>query len=123
VGATGDDVDFILREGYLEAIHRGTYSEYPYKKFITGSIQACKDQGVDLLFVDISTLAEFHPTSTQRYEMGTLASQLGKGLSRLAIYGTPEQIEEQFGTLVARNRGLDIQAFTDRNEALRWLQG
>ena len=123
MGATGDDVEFILREGYLEALHRGTYSEHPYKRFITGSIQACKDHGVDLLFVDISTLAGFHPTATQRYEMGNLGSQLGKGLSRVAIFGTPEQIEEQFGSLVTRNRGLDIQAFTDRNEALRWLQG
>jgi len=123
VGATGDGIEFIPREGFLEAIHRGTYSEHPYKKFIAGSIQACKEHGADLLFVDISGLSEFHPTATQRYEMGTLGSQLGKRLTRLAILGTREQIEEQFGTLVARNRGLDIQAFTDRNEALRWLQG
>jgi len=123
VGATGDGIEFIPREGYLEALHRGIYSEHPYKKFIAGSIQACKDHGVDLLLVDISTLEGFHPTPTQRYEMGNLGSQLGRGLTRVAILGTPEQIEEQFGTLVARNRGLDIQAFTDHSEALRWLQG
>jgi len=59
VGATGDGIEFILREGYLEALHLGTYSEHPYKKFIAGSIQACKDHGVDLLFVDISGLSGF----------------------------------------------------------------
>lgn len=123
MGATGNDVEFIPREGYLEAIHRGTWSEHPYKKFIAGSIQGCKEQGLELLFVDISGLSGFNPTATQRYEMGTLASQLGKRLTRIAILGTPEQIEGQFGTLVARNRGLNIQAFTDRSEALRWLQG
>jgi hypothetical protein len=123
VGATGDGVEFILREGYLEALHRGTYAELPYKAFIAGSIQACKDHGVDLLFVDIAALSGFNPTATQRYDMGNLASRLGKELRRVAIFGTPEQIEKQFGTLVARNRGLNIQAYTDRGEALTWLKG
>ena len=118
----GDGVEFIAGDGYVEARHSGTYEPQSYKKFIAGSFQACKDHVLRLLLVDISAIRNFNPTATQRYEMGSLGSQLGREVDRVAIVGTVEQIEQQFGTLVARNRGLNIQAFTDREQALRWLQ-
>jgi len=116
-----DGVELLSREGYFEARHRGAYSPGPYKEFVAASIRSCLDHQRDRLLVDISGLRDFNPTATQRYEIGSLASKLGTGLARVAVFGTVEQIEAQFGTVVARNRGLDVRAFTDRDEALRWL--
>jgi hypothetical protein len=53
--------------------------------------------------------------------MGDLASKLGKGLARIAIFATAQQLDTHFSILVARNRGLNVRPFTDRAEALRWL--
>ena len=118
---SNEAVELLPRDGYFEACHRGTYSPGPYKEFVAESIRSCLNRQRDRLLVDISGLRNFNPTATQRYEMGDLASRLRGGLTRVAIFGTPGQIEAQFGTVVARNRGLDVRAFTDRDEALRWL--
>jgi hypothetical protein len=119
--ALSEGIDFIARDGYFEARHAGTYSEAAYKTFVVQSLQSCIDAGRDLLFVDISALSGFHPNPMQRYEMGRLGSQFASQLTRVAVFGTPRQIEDQFGALVAQNRGLNIRAFVDREEALRWL--
>lgn len=122
-GTAGGPVEFIPQERWLLARHRGTYSHEAYKRFIVGSIEACAGHGVTLLLVDLTSLAEFHPNTAQRFEMGALAARVAKEVRRIAILGTPEQIEEEFGSLVARNRGLNVQAFTDRDLALGWLLG
>jgi hypothetical protein len=114
-------VELIARESFVEARHRGTYSQASYMEFISRSIRACVERGLTLLLVDISELADFHPTMTQRYEMGSLGSTAGVGLNRVAVFLTSEQLEDGFASLVARNRGLDVRTFTDRDEALRWL--
>lgn len=117
-----DSVELLPREGYLEARHRGAYSQAAYREFIVRSIQACVEQRLDLLLVDISELTDFRPTATERYEMGILGSSAAMSLTRVAVFGTPEQVHGGFATLVARNRGLDVRSFTDRDEALRWLR-
>jgi hypothetical protein len=122
-GTAGDPIEFVPRERYLEARHRGAYSHEAYKTFIARCMDACGEHGMSLLFVDITSLTGFHPNAAQRFEMGSIAAKRGNRLDRIAILGTPEQVEQQFGTLVARNRGLNVQAFTDRDEALRWLIG
>jgi hypothetical protein len=119
--APEEAVDFLPREGYFEARHRGTYSPEPYKEFVEGCFRSCRDHRRDRLFVDISGLRNFNPTATQRFEIGALSSKLGMGLARVAIFGTVEQIEAQFGSLVARNRGLNVRAFSNRDDALGWL--
>jgi hypothetical protein len=118
---SGDRLEIIEREGYLEARHLGTYEASSYKVLMERSVQACKERTIPLLLVDLTDLAGFFPSTVDRYEMGALGARLAADLAKVAIVGTREQIERKFSTLVARNRGLNIDAFTDREEAVRWL--
>ena len=116
-----DSMQLTPREHYLEACHRGAYSQKRYLEFMVRSIEACAKYGLKRLFVDITGLTDFHPSTTQRYEMGNVGSTKGAMLERVAVLGTSEQLESRFSTMVARNRGLNVQAFTDRDKALEWL--
>jgi hypothetical protein len=78
---------------------------------------------VALLLVDLANLSGYNPSLMKRYEIGSLSSTLGKGMDRVAIFGTAQQLEGGFSTMVAQNRGLNVRVFTDREEALRWLLG
>jgi hypothetical protein len=109
------------REHYLEACHRGAYSHERYIEFMVRSIETCAKCGLKRIFVDITGLTDFHPSTTQRYEMGNVGSTRGALLERVAVFGTAEQLDSRFSTMVARNRGLNVQSFTDRDEALEWL--
>lgn len=116
-----DGVEVLARDGYVEVRKRGTYQDASFKKFVSQSIQACLERGLDLLLVDITEVKDFDPTDTQRYEIGILASKEGAALTRIAMLCTEEQLGSQFGSLVARNRGLNVQPFSRREEALAWL--
>lgn len=121
IATAQNDIQMFQREGYFEVQHLGTYVEHPYKKFIELTIQTCLERGYKLLLVDISKISGFNPSAGQRYEMGELAARLGRSLKRVAVFGTADQLGDRFGTLVARNRGLNVQAFTDREQGLTWL--
>ena len=42
-------------------------------------------------------------------------------LNKVAGIATSEQRGDKFGAMVARNRGLNVDVFVDRAEAVRWL--
>jgi len=47
---------------------------------------------------------------------------VSRDLVKVAVLGKREQIgSESFASMVARNRGLNVQAFVDRAEAVAWL--
>ena len=114
-------VEVVDGDSYLEARYLGSYSLPQYKVQMEISVRACTERKRDLLLVDITSLAGYHPTVMERHEIGILGAQLSRSLSKVAVLGTPEQIRDSFAATVARNRGLAIQAFVDRAEALRWL--
>jgi hypothetical protein len=112
------------RDGYLEARYLGTYSLERYRKQMELSTRACAEYGRSLLLVDITALQGFSPTTFERLELGTIKASLSRHLDRVAVIGTSKQIERnEFTTTVARNRGLLIEVFLDRGDALRWLLG
>jgi hypothetical protein len=120
-GTVIDSAEFLLQECFLEARYHGAYFPEAYKKFMIRCLEACTDYGVRLLLVDITSMSGFRPSTLQRFELGALAASVPTYASRIAVVGTSEQIEPKFACLVARNRGLNVQAFTARNEGLRWL--
>jgi len=53
-----------------------------------------------------------------------IGARLAPYVGRVAVLLSPEVIDpEKFGAQVARNRGLHVDNFTDRDEALAWLLG
>jgi hypothetical protein len=116
------DVEMIERKGYWEARYLGAYDKARYKKQMEMSVRACEEKKATLLLVDIRPLIGFTPSTQERYEFGRYGAEIARKLSRVSVIGTAEQIDpEQFATMVARNRGLQVRAFTDPKTAVEWL--
>jgi len=116
------DVEMVEHLGYWEARYLGSYTMARYKKQMEVSVQACIDKKATLLLVDIRSLAGFTPSTQERYEFGRYGAQISRDLDRVSVLGHADQIDtEQFATMVARNRGLKVRAFTDPKAAVAWL--
>lgn len=116
------DVELTEHGEYLEARYLGAYSLGKFKKQMEESIRACPERKKRLLLVDLRGLSGFNPKTFERHQMGALGAELSRGLAKVVIVGTPEQLDpELYAIRVARNRGLTIRGFVDREEAVRWL--
>ena len=116
------DLDLQERDGYLEARYLGRYSLERYKSLMERSTKACTERGLPRLLVDISDLQGYAPTMMERHEIGVAGAALSREIERVAVIATLEQVgPHAFATTVARNRGLSVQVFPDRDAALRWL--
>jgi len=119
-----NDVEMIERKGYWEARYLGAYDKARYKKQMERSVRACVEKKGTHLLVDIRPLTGFTPSTQDRYEFGRYGAEIAKKLTRVSVIGTAEQIDpEQFATMVARNRGLQVRAFSDPKAAVEWLLG
>lgn len=117
--------DLTLHAGY--AVHRPT-SDAPVPRLIDDLLAGlawCRDHGVPRLLADVRGVRRFEALdTTTRFQLGKRAAELASGKVRVAMVLTPEQIDpERFGESVARNRGLDVDLFTNEVEALGWLVG
>jgi hypothetical protein len=120
--AQEDGVEMVRHKGYWEARYLGAYAFARYKKQMEISVRACEEQDGVLLLVDIRSLQDFKPSTQERYEFGKYGAEISKKLERVSVVGEAVQLDpEQFATMVARNRGLKVRAFTDRNAAVEWL--
>ena len=122
--AVPGDVEMVEHQGYREARYLGAYTMARYKKQMEISVRACEEKKATHLLVDIRALTGFTPTTQERYEFGRYGAEISKKLARVSVVGTADQIDpEQFATMVARNRGLQVRAFTDPKAAVDWLLG
>src|SRR5262245_59732533 len=119
-GESGESVEILERDGYLEARYLGRYTFDAYVRQIETSVLACTGKNLDLLLIDITSLQGYAPTIYERHQIGVAGASLSRGLARVAVVASREQTGgDQFSTTVARNRGLSIELFEDRDEALR----
>jgi len=117
-----DDLQMVQREGYWEARYLGAYEKARYKNQMARSVRACEEHQGTHLLVDIRALTGLTTTTQERYEFGRYGAEIAKGHNRVSVVGTADQIDpEQFATMVARNRGLQVRAFTDAKAAVEWL--
>jgi hypothetical protein len=116
-------VAFTEREGYLEACFPPGDSVAVALDQGRELVRRCQELKPSRLLIDFSNL-KIHPSTLNRYEMGTIASQLAPNVGRAAVVAPPSLIDpEKFGVQVASNRGLPIDIFSDRAAAVAWLTG
>ncbi len=84
---------------------------------------ALVENNFNRVVIDISAIAE-RPTTFQQYKF---ASQLAKWLPeevQVALIARPDQTAElEFLEVVTQNRGVNQRTFSNKAEALEWLQG
>jgi len=115
-------IEVLAGGGFVETRFLGVYSIERFAEQMKASARACIDRNCDRLLVDISVLAEYYPTTLERYTIGTLGASVRRGLSKVSVIGTWEQVgRDQFASVVARNKGLPVSVFLSRDEAIAWL--
>lgn len=119
-GGSDAEVEIIQRDGYTDVRFLGDFSVEGFQRRAAAASQACRDGGSGRMFVD-ATCYNVSPTTLERYELARHAVTASEGLT-VALLLTPTFLDPaKFGLMVAQNRGLRVEGFTDRRKALDWL--
>jgi hypothetical protein len=119
-GSPLEDVEILVRSGYLEARFLGSFEVDRFNRQFKTAAAACRERKVSLLLLDCTGLRGVLTTS-DRYGIGEYAAA-EEGELKVAVLGTRVLVDpRKFGSLVASNRGLRNDVFTDREAALAWL--
>jgi hypothetical protein len=114
------EIEIVPRDGYTAVRFLGKFSVAGFQRRAEAAAQACRDGGTGRLFVDASAY-DVVPTILERYELASHAVKISAGL-RVALVVDPAFFDpNKFGITVAQNRGLTVDAFTDRQTAVDWL--
>ncbi len=90
---------------------------------LRGAAEYAQSFGLRELLLDGLALKGYEqPTILDRYQFISSLANIAAGVMRVAIV-LPEQVldPQRFGTLVATNRGLDANVFTNDEAAVAWL--
>lgn len=116
-----EQIELIERNGFLEAIVSGPFSLERFKSQMAAAVRATKEKRLKGLLLDVRGLVG-SPSTLDRHELGRSGVEM-KVDFRVAALITPEQAQDSFASTVARNRGVNVQTFTDRVKAWDWLHG
>jgi hypothetical protein len=115
-------IELVERNGYLDSRCLGPYSVAHFKKQLEASVQACTERKLNKLLLDITGISGYEPGELDRFEIGQFGAKIAAALSKVAALAGPEQLgRKMFEVRVARNRGLLIKGFVDRQDAVDWL--
>lgn len=108
---------------YLHVLVEGEHDSYDIsRRFWSEIATECERLGPSRLLVE-EDLKEQLPSIADTYQGAAERQEMGLAGIRIAFLDRhPDQHEQnQFGELVARNRGINMKVFSDRAEALDWL--
>jgi hypothetical protein len=91
---------------------------------IAVGIEHARSLGLADLLVNGMGLTGFPvPTTFGRYAFAVRWAAASGGLVRVAIVVRPEHIDyEKIGMVMAKNRGMDADAFSTEADAIKWLE-
>lgn len=116
-----EDVDLRPHDGWLEARFRGPFSAEGFNHQMDLALRACRERDLPRLLVDTTALIGM-PSTLDRFQIGVHGADAAKDLRKAAVFALPAQIDpKKFGAVVARNRGLQVDVFSERAKALDWL--
>jgi hypothetical protein len=118
------EITYLDEVGYVRARFRGPWTIDEILGQIEPILAECLKQKKDLLLLDWSELAPKPISTFDRYRLGSIAVRFSGKLAKIATVVPPTMIDpEKFGEQVARNRGINIRAFSDLDKACQWLLG
>jgi len=83
----------------------------------------CLAHGCNLILMDVNGVA-LHPGTSNNYELARYLSQkpLSSFARRLAVvYGPERSFAVRFFEEACQNRGVNVRAFLNANDAVKWL--
>jgi hypothetical protein len=107
--------------GYLAARFIGAGEPGEASARFESIAEHCKRTNNDKLLID-ATRYNVKVSVTDRFFMGTSSQIFAVHRIKVAFVCRPEQLDERrFGRLVAENRGVTVDVFTDFQSAKEWL--
>jgi hypothetical protein len=118
---TPEQFEQIGTRGFYRPV--GTVTFEQALDLMAAGMRHARGLGLKDLLLNIHGLSGFPPPSTfGRYTMAVRGAAEGGGMLRLAMVAPPEIIDAQkIGVIMAQNRGLDADVFTNEPDAIRWL--
>jgi hypothetical protein len=111
----------IEQDRYLEGRVGATDSLGSLKAQLRELAVVCGTRRAGLVLIDTTRYSGTLST-LDRYELGMIGQHFGTHVRRVACLANPELIDPQkFAVKVARNRGLEVDIFSERSEAEAWL--
>ena len=84
-------------------------------------VEHCERANQNKLLLDF-TEAHAEISLADRYFFGERAKIFASHASKVAAVGRPDQLDpRRFGEMVAQNRWVNVRAFTNAEDAARWL--
>ena len=121
VGRMGFELQLEQMPGYLAARFIGAGEPGAVAARFESIAEHCKRTYNDKLLID-ATRYNVKVSVTDRYFFGTSSQIFAVHRIKVAFVGRPEQLDERrFGRLVAENRGVTVEVFTDSQSAKEWL--
>jgi hypothetical protein len=118
---TEKELEIQDRDTYLEVRFLEEFSIARFKRQAEAASATCRDRKKAKMLVDISAITA-QLTTMERFDLASHAVRVSAGL-KVALLVNPTFLDpSKFGIVVAQNRGLTVDAFTDRQRAVDWLQ-
>jgi hypothetical protein len=117
------DLEFGPQDGWLIARLNGTHYLAEVPAMYQQIAEACLQAGVKRVLVDISR-ARIPLSVPDKFTIGEQTTIFSRhGLKVAALVSAAQVLANNFGELVARNRGVNLRVFTRRRPAEDWLLG
>ena len=88
------------------------------------AMQACLERGVRKILIDFTQLVHGPMSVMDRFDLGEGIAKFWDRSITIAVLARPDQLDpKRFAKVVAANRGLQVEVFTEEAEAIRGLQG
>lgn len=113
-----------MRNDYAHYRLAGDYTFDDAVTMVDGAIRWCREKKVARLLVDIKELSGFpSPSLIDRFEFATRWAESAAGRVAVSFVAPPALIDpEKIGVLMATNRGMQAEVFTDETDAIIWIQ-
>ena len=113
----------------LTATLTGAYSPDSTKEFFSRILEAAAENKTDKVLIDTTGMSEITTSLLNAFDYGKFAASefiehIKKGFSSIKfayLHLTEHEEVLKFGETVAQNRGMMAKAFSDMDEAMKWL--
>lgn len=109
------------RGGYIYVFYDTPFTKEGFIEMMYEANQKCFEDNCQFLLVDISKMPGSASTM-DRFDIGLQGSLIFKRSIKVAVVYRESEITH-FAESVGSNRGLNVKAFAEMDEALKWLLG
>jgi hypothetical protein len=115
-------LELIVENNFLMAVAVGQQTAIDNEKMVVTMMETCIEHGLHQVIADLTGLVG-QPGTFSDFQLANFAVEQGLPLiKKVGLITTPENLEfTTFFETAARNRGLNVRTFVDRDKAIAWM--